>query len=265
MFNLTIPLQGAKLAKWPKGQVTQWYGENAVLYSSLAGIKWHNGIDIAMPFRTPVLAAHDGTIYEVLDAPKGYGKHVRIISDKIEGIYFDTVYGHQDEIIVKEGQKVKAGDQIGYEGNSGFVVSAGTIVFWGNAPAGKGVHLHFGLRILTDTVDEHSNTSILGKNYVINDYNNGTHGAIDPMPYFNQPNPKTMIYSITPDGNQWLVDYSLKFAIPIADPSELPNLKGNPEMTDLLNKPYQPIANLDGYVIYRGGTDKFWKAFLNLK
>lgn len=55
-----------------------------------------------------------------------------------------TVYCHLDEIAVEPGQVVKQGDLLGYEGNTGFVVSGGT-QYWGDAPAGKGVHLHFGL------------------------------------------------------------------------------------------------------------------------
>ena len=167
-MNFKIPLQGANLARWPRGNLTQGYSENAQLYQSLVGIKFHNGIDIAMPFRTPVLAAYDGTVYEAFHALKGYGKQVRIISGKVDGVYYDSVYGHLDEIIVKVGQRVKVGEQLGFEGNTGFVVSEGTIVFWGNAPAQKGVHLHFGIRILTDATEK-SNIAIFGKNYIIKD------------------------------------------------------------------------------------------------
>ena len=45
---------------------------------------------------------------------------------------------------MKPGQRVKQGDFIGYGGYTGFVVS-GTTEYWGNAPAGKGTHLHFGV------------------------------------------------------------------------------------------------------------------------
>lgn len=57
------------------------------------------------------------------------------------------VYCHLGEIAIQPGQVVKQGDLLGYEGNTGFVVSGGT-QYWDNAPTGKGVHLHFGLHEL---------------------------------------------------------------------------------------------------------------------
>ncbi len=81
----------------------------------------------------------------------------------------------------------------------------------------------------------------------------------------NQTNLQTMIYGITADKNQYIVDYTLKFAYSIPNPQELENLKkSNPEMADLLSKPPVPIANIDGYCIIRGATANGWKEFLNL-
>lgn len=258
-FTLTNPLQGSKLTKWPVGNITQGYGENPQLYQRLVGIQYHNGIDIAMLFRTPVLAAYDGTIYAVENQLAGYGKVVREISDKIDGVYYGSPYGHLDEIVVSRGQRVKAGDLLGYSGNTGFVWSGDKTVFWGNAPANKGVHLHFGLRILEDATDK-SNIAILGKNYIIRDYDNGVNGYVDPMPFFNQITQKTMFYGIDAEKNQWLYDNTVKLAISIADEKELAFLK---EKGVVSGEPTE--VDLTDYVIYRGATEERLKDFFNLK
>ena len=86
-----------------------------------------------------------------------------------------------ENIPVKVGDRVKAGDVIGYEGNSGFVVSGG-VAYWGMSnPDKRGTHLHFGVRVLLPATTQ-SNTSYLGVEYSIKDYGNGRYGYIDPLP-----------------------------------------------------------------------------------
>lgn len=151
------PLPGAILKKWPNGHITQYWAENPELYSRAFGkhddlslaLAGHGGIDIVTFEGDKVVAAHDGQVVRVLRDSKVGGNVVYLRSDnfydKDVKCFVITDYGHLDSVTVNEGQYIKAGTQIGTEGNTGFVVSGGT-PFWGNAPAGKGVHLHFGLR-----------------------------------------------------------------------------------------------------------------------
>ena len=182
---LKNPLPNAKLKKWPKGNVFQWYGENPALYTLYAGIAFHNGIDIGTYDGDLVVAAHDGEVVEVFNAPKGYGHHIRVVSDKFDDRYIETIYGHlREDMLVKVGDKVKGGETyLGMESNSGFVVSNST-PFWGNAPAGKGVHLHFGVRYLTDVKPNTYQVSY-SSGYSFSVINNVVNGYIDPMKLLN--------------------------------------------------------------------------------
>ena len=210
-MKLSNPMKSASLLRYPSGNLYQGYGENVSLYLAAIGAKGHTGIDIAMPEGTPVVASHDGTVIEIKDTPTGYGKHIRLVSPQLpDKTYWYTVYGHLGDIFVKVGQEVKAGDEMALESNTGFVISGGN-KYWGDAPSGKGVHLHFGLRILKDAEAGHQE-SYLGKGYSIINYENGLFGYIDPMPFFG----KTMVelkrvkgqkdtYVIGKDGKKHLI------------------------------------------------------------
>ena len=90
------------------------------------GLAGHNGLDYGAPAGTPVLAAYEGYCWIGHD-PDGYGEYVRI-----EAWRFTTIYAHLSEILAQDGQKVKAGDEIGKVGSTGY---------------STGSHLHFGLKI----------------------------------------------------------------------------------------------------------------------
>jgi murein DD-endopeptidase MepM/ murein hydrolase activator NlpD len=95
-------------------------------FTSGYGGRWgtmHLGIDIAGPIGTPILAAADGVVIESGPA-SGFGLWVRL--QHADGTI--TVYGHIDSSNVREGQQVKAGQQIARMGNRGF---------------STGPHLHF--------------------------------------------------------------------------------------------------------------------------
>ncbi len=90
------------------------------------GARWgtlHAGIDLAAPMRTPEYAAMDGVVLEAGPA-SGFGLAVYIEHENGDV----TVYGHMDQILVKPGQVVKAGDKIALLGNKG---------------QSTGPHLHF--------------------------------------------------------------------------------------------------------------------------
>lgn len=87
-------------------------------YSSAYGWRWgrmHAGIDLAAPQGTPVYAMHAGTV--VLSGwYAGYG--YAVIIDHGDGT--ETLYGHNSELLVAEGQEVSAGDRISLVGNTGY-------------------------------------------------------------------------------------------------------------------------------------------------
>ena len=74
----------------------------------------HKGIDIPAPERTPVLAAHDGTVL-VGGWNDSYG--YQVLLDKGTGL--STRYAHMTETAVCAGESVTAGQVIGYAGSTG--------------------------------------------------------------------------------------------------------------------------------------------------
>ncbi|MBN1325798.1 peptidoglycan DD-metalloendopeptidase family protein [Candidatus Falkowbacteria bacterium] len=102
---------------WPNGcrRITQYFS-------------WrHIGLDIACPRGTPIRAADDGVVTKMALQNTGYGHHA--IIDHGNGK--STLYGHMDDVYVREGQKVQRGEIIGLEGSTG---------------KSTGPHLHFEVR-----------------------------------------------------------------------------------------------------------------------
>ncbi|HEY8655676.1 MAG TPA: peptidoglycan DD-metalloendopeptidase family protein [Candidatus Limnocylindria bacterium] len=83
---------------------------------------FHNGIDLAAPLYTPVLAAADGVVVTVGHPYLASGDTAEVVIIA-HGRDFTTLYGHLDDLVrlppVSLGQTVKAGDVIGYIGMSG--------------------------------------------------------------------------------------------------------------------------------------------------
>ena len=96
---------------WPiHGRVTSEYGyrESDCMY--------HNGLDIAAKVGTPIRAAAKGRIYYSKESKDPIGNFVYIYHKSIE-LY--TLYGHLSKIAVRDGQKVRKGQVIGYVGLTG--------------------------------------------------------------------------------------------------------------------------------------------------
>ena len=94
------------------------------------GMRWgrmHEGIDIGVPYGTPIHAAAAGTIIYA-GWMSGYG-NLTVID---HGRGMATAYGHQSAISVSNGQSVSQGQTIGYVGCTGHCF---------------GPHLHFEVRI----------------------------------------------------------------------------------------------------------------------
>lgn len=123
----------AKPTMWPvKGEITSSFG-----YRTSPTNRWrqefHDGVDIAASFGTPVRAAGGGTV--VFAGWMGvYGR--AIIID--HGYGYRTFYGHNSSLLVKEGERVTKGQVIARVGSTG---------------RSTGPHLHFRLEIQGQPVD----------------------------------------------------------------------------------------------------------------
>lgn len=92
------------------------------------GAAMHPGIDLAGAYGTPVYATADGTVLRAGWNSGGYGNMVEL--DHGRGI--NTRYGHMSAILVREGDHVTRGQQIGRMGSTG---------------RSTGNHLHYEVRI----------------------------------------------------------------------------------------------------------------------
>lgn len=84
----------------------------------------HKGVDLAGKLDQPIYAANSGVVMYKGDKFRGYGKIVML--EHGEG--WTTLYSHLSKYNVENGQKVSAGQMIGYMGRSG---------------RASGIHLHF--------------------------------------------------------------------------------------------------------------------------
>jgi len=93
------------------------------------GLHGYNAVDLAVSKGTPIVAAASGRVVISKNSGwnGGYGKYV--VMEHPNGT--QTVYGHQNGVIVKRGQWVVQGQVIGYVGNTG---------------RSTGPHVHFEIR-----------------------------------------------------------------------------------------------------------------------
>ncbi|MBO9621747.1 MAG: M23 family metallopeptidase [Sphingomonas sp.] len=76
--------------------------------------RMHKGVDIAAPWGSPVFAASDGVV-QFAGRSSGYGNFIKLS----HGGPYGTGYGHLSRILVRSGQHVRRGQQIGAVGNTG--------------------------------------------------------------------------------------------------------------------------------------------------
>ena len=98
---------------WPvRGQVISGFGAKG-------GGLVNDGMNIAAPRGTPVRAAADGTVIYAGNEVRGFGNLVLI---RHEGGWV-TAYGHAERLLVRQGQRVRAGEEIARVGSSGAVTT----------------------------------------------------------------------------------------------------------------------------------------------
>ena len=127
-----IPTGKPGILAWPLDSVyiTQLFGETSASHR-LYTEGTHNGIDLSASVGTAVKSAKDGVVLGIgnTDAVKGclsYGKWIMI--DHGNGL--STLYGHLSLQKVEAGERISAGQVIGYSGSTGYAT---------------GPHLHFGV------------------------------------------------------------------------------------------------------------------------
>lgn len=124
----------ARLANWPMngGRITSPFGP-----------RWggfHNGVDVAAPLYTPILAAARGQVVIAGKPSLAYGDTATIVIIA-HGDGFATLYAHLNDErppIVKAGEMVNAGQVIAFNGSTG----------WSTGP-----HVHFTTIVSARAVD----------------------------------------------------------------------------------------------------------------
>ena len=125
-------VQGTGQLGWPvSGEITSLYGYR--VHPIWGTTIYHSGIDIGVDEGTPVHAA-DGGVVVWSGWMGGYG--YAVVIDHGNGL--STLYGHNSELAVDEGQSVAKGQVISYAGSTG---------------NSTGPHVHFEVRVNGDPVD----------------------------------------------------------------------------------------------------------------
>jgi murein DD-endopeptidase MepM/ murein hydrolase activator NlpD len=104
----STPRGGGKFL-WPA------HGTIISTFGGKGGGKRNDGINIAMPSGTEILAASDGTVTYVGNEVKGFGQMV-LIRHRSEWV---TLYAHIGKVWVEKGEAVKRGQHIANAGQSG--------------------------------------------------------------------------------------------------------------------------------------------------
>ena len=119
---------------WPvEGNITSSFGERVDPFNGEGA--FHSGLDISVPYGTPIHAAADGVVV-FADIMNGYGNLIEL--DHGHGI--STRYGHLSGFAITAGQHVRRGQVIGYVGATGRATSP---------------HLHYEVRVQNVPVNPH--------------------------------------------------------------------------------------------------------------
>lgn len=113
---------------WPCPSYTRISDEYGNRMHPTLGIeKFHNGVDLAAPYGSSILAAYDGDVVAAAYS-SSMGNYIMI--DHGDGLY--TIYMHASALYVSKGQTVTRGQSIAAVGSTG---------------RSTGNHLHFGVRL----------------------------------------------------------------------------------------------------------------------
>ncbi len=126
--NSTAPSYSGGAFCWPAPSYTRISDDYGWRTHPILGVQqFHNGLDMAAPSGTPILAATDGTVVAAT-YNASMGNYVMI--DHGGGLF--TIYMHASALYVSSGQTVSKGEQIAAVGSTG---------------RSTGPHLHFSVRL----------------------------------------------------------------------------------------------------------------------
>lgn len=112
---------------WPAPSYTRISDDYGTRIHPILGVQqFHNGIDMAAPGGSPILAAYDGTVVAAAYS-NSMGNYIMI--DHGDSLY--TIYMHASALYVSKGQEVSKGQKIAAVGSTG---------------RSTGNHLHFSVR-----------------------------------------------------------------------------------------------------------------------
>jgi len=140
--KIAVPVAGVYTITFRFGEAPEWYVK-------VFGVP-HNGIDLAVPVGTPVLACDNGVVDFADDIPDANGCGLQIAHS-----WGTSLYWHLSRLIAKKGDVVSKGALIGLSGMTGYAT---------------GPHLHFAIR------PKETNQPTIN-------------GYIDPEPYFEEKPP----------------------------------------------------------------------------
>ena len=113
---------------WPAPSYTRISDDYGTRTHPILGIQqFHNGVDMAAPVGSPILAAYDGKVVAA-DYNSSMGNYIMI--DHGDGLY--TIYMHASALYVSKGTEVTKGQKIAAVGSTG---------------RSTGNHLHFSVRL----------------------------------------------------------------------------------------------------------------------
>lgn len=112
------------LVKPVEGVVSSEFGDREETSPVVTEV--HKGIDIAANTGTEIKASMDGVV-DIATTSSTYGKYIQISNGDVK-----TIYAHCNKLYVKQGEKVKKGQEIAEVGSTG---------------ATTGPHLHFEIKV----------------------------------------------------------------------------------------------------------------------
>jgi murein DD-endopeptidase MepM/ murein hydrolase activator NlpD len=203
-----------------KPSISQEFGNNLSLYDPATelyyyfykkyGLDGHPGVDYACPVGTPIYSSNDGIcLYAGFDETNG-----NMCQVWNETLGFKTLYGHNSELKIKQGDIITAGQLIALSGNTG---------------ASTGPHLHFGFK---ETNNDGTTKYI----------DNGFNGCVNPIPFMllnykgELLNKKNMTFKKIKGGSSiYLINETTKTRIMVVDMPTLVALSGEFDEVDNLS------------------------------
>ncbi|AEI47845.1 peptidoglycan DD-metalloendopeptidase family protein [Runella slithyformis] len=265
--DITVSLESHPMLSFP---VARRDSRNIISFWGMArdgGRRSHEGIDVAAPRGTPVVAAANGYISSV--GVNNLGGNV--IFQQVENGGITLYYAHLDSQMAVSGQRVSIGDTIGTVGNTGNAITTGP-------------HLHFGIyQSFRSAIDplpflslpqiDHSNSTlpdkqagewkrVAGKTL---DIRTGPEAARDTVARLSR---NTMLRVVGKAGawyKIWLPDGKIGYA---EAKSISPSLNSLRPLTVDRERPLWMLPSLDSYAVIRvpaQSTLKIlgsWKTFL---